>query len=289
MNPESPINSNLTILLLTFNEIDRIEYLLSRYTKYCEVILLDNNSVDGTLEIAKKYNVKVLPRLKPGLPTIDDLKHGSQNTSNEWIHIGACSEILPRNLLHTITNITSEKNTKYEAFAITRVGYTWGGKSHVYRSGNIKNARGKVEDAFRFIKKSSVHWQSSKIHYELPSILSEDEVYQLPEFEDLEIPYFREGEPLKIEIKHSQYADLEAKTNIEKGKKFSWIRLLFGPPKHFVVMFAKRPTLIGFICAIQHSQLVANIHLRMLIHAKFGKNPNAKTEALRNQMLRSNM
>lgn len=275
--------SNLTILLLTYNEIDRIEFLLNKYTKICEVILLDNYSTDGTLSIASKYNVKVLNRIKPGLPTIEDLKNGANATQNEWIHIGACSEVLPEELMQIVTKVTSEPKTIYKGISVIRIGYTWGEVTHVYRAGNKINSDGKIEDSFRFVKKSEILWQQAKIHYETPAILEKEEVYSLPESSGTIIPYFREGIFTKTEFKHSQYADLESETLVKAGIKFSWIKLFLSPIKHFIVMYSKRRTIAGMICALQHAQLIMNIHLRILASEKYGKNLNLKTDEIKNK------
>lgn len=277
--------SNLTILMLTYNEANRIEFLLKRYTKFCEVIILDNFSTDGTLEIANKYNIKIINRIRPGLPTIDDLKNGANNTANEWIHIGACSEVLPEELLNCIISVTSNKETQYRGVSVIRTGYTWGELTHVYRSGSKFNSNGQIEDSFRFVKKSEILWHNSRIHYETPAILNKSQVYFLPNQKGTTIPYFREGILTKIEYKHSLYADVESDTLINEGAKFSWLKLLFSPLKHFMVMFIKRRTIAGFICAIQHAQLIMNIHLRILTRERYGNDMNKKTEEIKNNLL----
>ncbi len=276
----------MTILLLTYNEIDRIEFLLKRYTKLCEVILLDNYSTDGTLEVANNYKVKVINRIKPGLPTIDDLKNGANSTDNEWIHIGACSEVLPEELMSRIIKVTSDLETEYKAVSVIRIGYTWGEVTHVYRAGNKINSNGKIEDSFRFVKKSEILWDKAKIHYETPAILDKSQVYALPDRMDTTIPYFREGILTKTEYKHSQYADLESETLINEGVKFSWIKLFFSPLKHFIVMYSKRRTVAGLICAIQHAQLIMNIHLRILTKERYGRDLNKKTEEIKNRQFK---
>jgi glycosyltransferase involved in cell wall biosynthesis len=277
--------TNLTILLLTYNEVNRLEQLLERYTQYCEVILLDNFSTDGTLDIAKKFNVKIVSRVKNGVPTIDDYINGVNNTKNEWIHIGSCSEILSNRLLKKIVEISSDQSSPYSAISIKRVGYTWGVITHSYRAG-VRKRSNEVQDCFRFLKKSVIDWGKARIHYETPATLNNSQVFYFDDDDDLSvIQYFRDGAFTAIESKHSQYADLEAKTMLSEGVKFSWVKLIFSPPKHFFVMFFARPNLHGFICAIQHSQLIMNIHLRLLANKKFDDDLNLKNNQIRNYFL----
>ena len=60
--------NEVTLVIATFNEEESIEFVLNEIKNYDfhEILLIDNNSKDRTVEIAKKYKVKVLYQKNKG-------------------------------------------------------------------------------------------------------------------------------------------------------------------------------------------------------------------------------
>ena len=55
------MSNNISIILSTFNEKLSIEFTISELIKYLpgvEIIVVDDNSPDGTLKVLKKINYK---------------------------------------------------------------------------------------------------------------------------------------------------------------------------------------------------------------------------------------
>ena len=57
------MNNQVSIILSTYNEKDHIEFTIKEIIKYlpdAEIVVVDDNSPDGTFEILKKINYKNL-------------------------------------------------------------------------------------------------------------------------------------------------------------------------------------------------------------------------------------
>ena len=60
--------SDVSLIIATYNEESSLDYVLSEIENYDfnEVIIVDGNSIDGTVSIAKKYGAKVISQTENG-------------------------------------------------------------------------------------------------------------------------------------------------------------------------------------------------------------------------------
>lgn len=56
------MTNHLTAIILTHNEEKLLEDCLKSVSFADEIIIIDDNSIDNTLHIAKKYNATIYPR-----------------------------------------------------------------------------------------------------------------------------------------------------------------------------------------------------------------------------------
>jgi len=275
------LNKRLTILITTFNEKDRLDLIIKRYSEYAEIILLDNHSEDGTIELARNYGIKVVKRRKKGGLEIGDIISGVEIAGGEWIHLCGCSEVLTDGLLKKIRLLIDAN--KYDAIAIGRKSYTWGFNTHYVKYG-YQQVGCNIEDNFRFINKHKIDWNKSRIHFETPGTIEKNRVKFLTEDDENIIHHFREGNPYLINEKHALYSDMEAKSifkNNNVKNKNILIKIFFSPLKRFLLDFYQFPTVGGFISAICNAQLVLNIQMTLYILNKFGYEYNIENEKLR--------
>ena len=106
----------LSALVLAKNEQEMIEGCLKQLNFADEIIVLDNNSKDKTVEIAKKYADKIIKSPK------DDFDYNrnllAQEAKGEWLLFLDCDERLS---IENIQEITSATNSpKYSAYYFPR-------------------------------------------------------------------------------------------------------------------------------------------------------------------------
>lgn len=72
-----------SLVIIAYNEAERLEKLLQSIQGADEVLLIDSNSTDGTVELAQKYGVKVIQQSFLGFGKQKQL--GVDSASHDWI------------------------------------------------------------------------------------------------------------------------------------------------------------------------------------------------------------
>jgi len=146
-------SKDLTFVVFTFNEEKRIERVINNFMKFGSVLIVDNESTDSTLDIAKKYNCEVLVNKNMGW--VEDevtTSRVKKVVKTEWIYWAFADEMID---LLTIDVIQSAiKTGKYDIINITRKNYYYGRFCY---------------DAFadrmnRIFKKEAIDFTGNKIH-----------------------------------------------------------------------------------------------------------------------------
>jgi len=108
-------------LVITFNEEKNIERCVKTLFKVCdEVIIIDSNSSDKTVEIAEKHGAKVYYQkfLGDGLQR----RHGLQFCKNDWILNPDTDEFLDDDALEFINSKSFETDI-YDGYEFRRTNY----------------------------------------------------------------------------------------------------------------------------------------------------------------------
>ncbi len=77
--------NDVSLLIATFNEEESINFVLNEIKDYGfgEIIIIDGNSSDKTIEIASNYDVKILTQAKPGWGSA--VKEGLKHCTKKYI------------------------------------------------------------------------------------------------------------------------------------------------------------------------------------------------------------
>lgn len=147
----------ISVIILTKNEEQNIERCI-KSVRWCdEIILIDDNSTDRTIEIAKKY--KTLIYLRPLSNNFSAQRNfGISKSKYEWILFLDADEVISDALSYEISNAVGLKDQNlrdFDGFYIKRVYFMWGKKLKYGETGS--------EWRLRLAKKTAGQWEG-KVH-----------------------------------------------------------------------------------------------------------------------------
>lgn len=99
------------IELPTWNEKKNIKYMIENIRKHCdyEIIVSDENSPDGTGDIARSLGVKVFPRKKPGYGNgIQESLRNAKDLGHDYLLVMDCDGTYPVEYIKTLTKYAEE-------------------------------------------------------------------------------------------------------------------------------------------------------------------------------------
>lgn len=210
----------ITAILLTKNEEHTIEACIDSVSFCNEVIVLDDNSTDQTVEIAKKHNAKIITRSLHG-DYAGQRNNGLEQAKNDWILFVDADERVSSELQKEIVTL-SEKEAS--AYYIPRRDYFWG-KELTY--GEVQKVR--TKGIIRLVKKGSGKWHGA-VHEEFQT---DQKVKKLHSF----INHY--PHPTLKEFIHEVniYSTLRAKELQSQGKKSSVFSIIAFPFFKFLLVY----------------------------------------------------
>lgn len=214
----------ITFVIFTFNEERRIEYVLRRFQAYGKILIVDNFSTDKTVEIAKKYQANVFQRKNEmGWGEEEhEVERILSKVDTEWVYWGYADEIAAPGLLEKMVEVSTGSKYKIIKFQRRNVHY---GVKDLYLENAIQ---------YRYFKKGSIDFKGNKIHGFGNIVCKNEEILELPLVDDYALFHFSTYNISKYEQNHSVYSDVEAKHNVEKGKKIKVKHLIARPIKMFL-------------------------------------------------------
>lgn len=249
----------ISAVILTKNEEKNIVDCLESLSWCDEVIVIDDNSEDRTLEVSKKMGAKVFTR-NLGSDFSAQRNFGLSKARGDWVLFIDADERVPEALASEITNLKLQISNKHNGFYIRRRDFMWGKELKHGETGNI--------ELIRLAKKEIGRWDG-KVHEEWRI---EERIGKLKN-EIIHYPHQSISEFLK-EINF--YTDLRAKELFGRGVRSNFISILVYPTAKFLNNYFFKLGILdgmqGLIFAIMmsfHSFLVRG-KLWLLINKKDG-------------------
>lgn len=170
--------SRISVCILAKNAGKRIAHALDSVSEFGEVIVLDNESSDDTVAIARTYpNVRVESSPFIGFGPLKNL--AISFASHDWILSLDSDEVLENNILEAIRNLAPEEKSVYAFRRKNHYGKTW-----------IKTCGWYPDYVLRLFHRGSIRFNENRVH------------------ESLEIPKGSVEVKLKADIKHYPFEDI---------------------------------------------------------------------------------
>ena len=248
----------ITLIFPVYNDCERLELALSLYEKYFRFVIIDNYSTDNLEEICEKYNAKRFNRKTKGLIQKEDYKTAVSIAETEWIFPTSCSELIPYELIEKISEVIQNKDV--DAIYFKRQTFLLGMPVL-----NVFPENKTIFNYARVFKKDCIDWRASKIHSEYPLVTDKKHVIN-----DLFYYHFRSSSLNDIECKHADYADAQALSLYNDGKRFSIIRMYLSAFYQFFKVQITAFTFENFVTSMNQFQITINIYLRLGIIERYG-------------------
>lgn len=224
----------LTAVVLTRNEENAIVDCLETLTFCDEIIIIDDNSADRTVELAKRAGATVY-RNSLGDDFSKQRNFGLERARGEWALFVDADERVTEELREEILHAISSQNVRSEnlcSFYIRRIDYMWGRWLQHGEAGSIRLLRLGKKDAGTWEGKVHEVWKVRGQAGELRSSL-------------LHYPHETMSEFLQ-EINF--YTDLRAQEGYTKGIHVYWTSIVLYPVGKFLLNFFLR---CGFLDGMQ--------------------------------------
>lgn len=212
----------LSIVVITKNAGTVLEDALKSVAKTSnEIILVDDNSTDNTLEIAKKFEAEIYKHHEPNLGK--QKAFAIKKTSNPWVLILDSDERISKKLASEIKKTLSKKTT-YTAFKIPYLNHFLG-KPIKYGGENYK--------MIRLFNKKASEMTLSNIHEHIMSNNSNVGILKN------KILHYSYRSLPQMFSKFTDYGIREAKQKNQIGEKVTFSKLFLYAPHMFYARFIK--------------------------------------------------
>lgn len=143
----------ISAVIITFNEESNIAKAISSLKFADEILVVDSNSADATIEIARSLGAKVIVRDWPGFS--EQKQFGTDNAVHDWIFSLDADEQVSSELADEIGNLKVAE-PKADGFAIPRLA--------TYMGREIRHSGWYPDRQLRFFDRQKAHWNGREIH-----------------------------------------------------------------------------------------------------------------------------
>ncbi len=215
----------ISAVIVSYNEATSLQNCLESIKDFAgEIIVVDLGSEDKTMEICKRYGVKVFKHKL--VPFVEEVRNFAiSKAEGEWLLVLDPDEEISEGLGEQLKKVI--KDQQYRGVSIPR--------KNIFFGKWIRHSNWWPDRHIRFFKKGSVKW-NTRIH-SYPD--TDGSILVLDAKENLAIIHKGYDSIKDFIDRQNRYSDVEAKQRFEKGERFSWIKLVWWPSREFLVRFIR--------------------------------------------------
>jgi glycosyltransferase involved in cell wall biosynthesis len=205
----------VTATVITFNESANIEAALKSVSWADEIIVVDSESTDNTVAIAKRFTDRVIVRSWPGY--IEQKNFAAAQAKHDWIFSLDADERVSQELAAEIRALVAA-GPAAAGYRAPRVTF------HLGRW--IRSTDWYPDYQLRFYDRRRATWAGKYVH---ESVRTEGTVVDLRG----ELQHYAYRDLAHHQQTMDRYTTLAAKQMYEEGRRASWIDLAVHPPAAF--------------------------------------------------------
>lgn len=212
-------------MVFTFNEERRLPFVYRNLKEFCDIIVFDGGSTDGTENFCKENNIKFIRR------PANTVTHTQENRQSEgmWpeilrfayaqcateyvMHVYTAHYYPPR-LLERFGEIASDD--KVSAVYCDLVSWRYGAIVH-------QAFLRRVPSVCVFYKKSIVNFEKTRIHDELAIEFDERTMVRIRANNDTSLHLFQDETYIVASSKNLKYAEIDARQRFDRSDQCSLI------------------------------------------------------------------
>jgi len=255
----------ISVVLMVQNEEENLARCLESVQRIAdEIVIIDGFSTDKTEEIAKKYNARFIQHKFEG--HIEQRNISMQEATYDYLLVLDADEALSEELKVSI--LEAKENWQYDAYTCNRLSS--------YAGHWIRHGGWYPDTKLRLADRRKITWEGRNPHDE--GFPRKGATVKHLKGDLMHHTYFSIRDHYERAYK---YSEIMAKAGLDRGKKFSWTKLLLSPPFKFIKMyFIQRGFLdgfYGFLLAMVSSYSTFLKYALMRVIEKEGMKGPAKT------------
>jgi len=215
----------VSVVIITLNEERNIARCLESVKGVAdEIVVVDSNSADATVALARKYGAKVIQQTFLGYGAQKNF--AVQQAAHNWILSLDADEALSPELKQSI--LTAKSNTQHDAYELARLTN--------YCGKWIKHCGWYPDKKTRLFDRTKGVWSASQIHEQWQLHDNSKSVGKL-QGDLLHYSYYTIADHVSVITK---FTEISAREAAAKGKDCSIIKILFAPGWTFFTQYIIR-------------------------------------------------
>lgn len=224
---ENGERARLSVVIIAYNEEHNIERALKSVAWADEIVVVDSQSTDQTVDICRRYTNKVITH--PWQGHIPQKNFALAQAANEWVlSIDADEEVSPE-LANSIKQILAQ-GPKFDGYMVRRKVF--------YLGKWIKHSGWYPDYRIRLVRKERARWGGESVHDVLEVNGS------VAKISDGDLYHYSYRDLSDHISKIDGYTTIMAKSKFETGKRAHWYDMVFRPLFGFFKKYIFR---LGFL------------------------------------------